>query len=185
MGLLQHLGIPKVDVFGFSVGGGVALYLAIKHPGLLHKLIVSSASFHPDGDRPENAEAVDEMTVDMITSTPMEQDYLAKSPNPDRLQDLLDKLGEFDEGFTGWSDDEIKGIAAPTLITVGDCDAVTLEHAVRFLRLRGGDVNGDFVGVPASQLAVFPGTTHFFGLARTALVLDAVTTFLDAPETAS
>ena len=39
---------------------------------------------------------------------------------------------------------------------------------MRFLQLRGGDVNGDFVGVPASQLAVFPGTTHFFGLARTA-----------------
>ncbi len=185
VGLLQHFGAPQVDVFGFSVGGAVALYLAIKHPGLLHKLIVSSASFHPHGDRSENAEAVGEMTVDMIAGTPMEQDYLAKSPNPHRLQDLLDKLGTFDEGFTGWSDAEIKGIAAPTLITVGDCDMVTLEHAVRFLRLRGGDVNGDFVGVPASQLAVFPGTTHFFGLSRTALVLDVVTTFLDAPEAAS
>ncbi|MBA3373607.1 MAG: alpha/beta hydrolase, partial [Euzebyaceae bacterium] len=51
VGLLQHLGAPQVDVFGFSVGGGVALYLAIKHPGLLRKLIVSSASFHPNGDR--------------------------------------------------------------------------------------------------------------------------------------
>ncbi|HET9860891.1 MAG TPA: alpha/beta hydrolase, partial [Nocardioidaceae bacterium] len=96
-----------------------------------------------------------------------------------------DKLGTFDEGFTGWSDAEIEGIAAPTLITVGDCDAVTLDHAVRFLRLRGGDVNGDFVGVPASQLAVFPGTTHFYGLARTALVVDVVTTFLDASGSAS
>jgi len=52
---------------------------------------------------------------------------------------------------------------------------------VKFLRLRGGDVNGDLAGVPSSQLAVFPGTTHFFGLARTALVLDVVQTFLDAP----
>ncbi len=55
-----------------------------------------------------------------------------------------------------------------------------LEHAVRFLQLRGGDVNGDFVGVPASQLAVFPGTTHFNGLARTDLVLPVVQHFLDA-----
>jgi len=134
VGLLQHLGVPQVDAFGFSVGGGTALYLAIKHPELLRNLIVSSASFHPDGDRLENAEAVDELTVDMIAGTPMEQDYLAKSPNPDKLQDLLDKLGTFDKGFTGWSDAEIKRIAAPTLITVGDCDMVTLEHAVRFLR---------------------------------------------------
>jgi pimeloyl-ACP methyl ester carboxylesterase len=179
--LLEHLGIRQVDVFGFSVGGAVALYLAIKHPELVRKAVISSVSFHPDGDRPENTEAVGEMSVDMIAGTPMEQDYLAKSPNPDKLQDLLNKLGSYDKGAGGWSDDDIRGIAAPTLITVGDCDAVKLEHAVRFLQLRGGDVNGDFVGVPTSQLAVFPGSTHFFGMARTPLVLDVVTTFLDAP----
>lgn len=181
VGLLRHLDVPRADVFGFSVGGGVALNLAIRHPGLVRKVIVSSASFHPDGDRSENAGEVGGMTVDMIAGTPMEQEYRAKSPHPDRLQILLDKLGTFDQGFTGWSDDDIRGIAAPTLITVGDCDAVHLEHAVRFLRLRGGDVNGDFAGVPASQLAVLPGTTHFYGLARTGLVEDIVLTFLDAP----
>lgn len=181
VGLLQHLDVSQADVFGFSVGGGVALHLAIRHPEVIRKLIVSSVSFHPDGDRPENAEAVGTMTVDMIADTPMEQNYRAKSPHPDRLQDLLDKLSTFDHGFSGWSDDDIRGISAPTLITVGDCDAVQLEHTVRFLQLRGGDVNGDFVGVPASQLAVFPGTTHFFGLARTDLVRDVVLTFLGAP----
>ncbi|GAA1650042.1 alpha/beta hydrolase [Kribbella alba] len=183
IGLLQHLGVPQVDVFGFSVGGAVAEYLAIRHPELVRKVIISSASFHRDGDRAENADAMGELSVDLIAGTPMEAEYLAKSPHPDRehLQGLLDKLGSFDRGFTGWSDDDIRGIAAPTLITVGDCDAVKLEHAVRFLQLRGGDVNGDFVGVPASQLAVFPGTTHFFGLARTDLARDVVLTFLDAP----
>jgi pimeloyl-ACP methyl ester carboxylesterase len=181
VGLLEHLRVAQADVFGFSVGGAVALHLAIRHPELVRKLIVSSVSFHPDGDRPENREAVGAMTVDMVAGTPMEQEYLAKSPHPDRLQDLLDKLGTFDHGFAGWSDADIQGIAAPTLITTGDCDAVRLDHVVRFLQLRGGDVNGDFLGVPPSQLAVFPGTTHFFGLARTALVLDVVQTFLDAP----
>jgi pimeloyl-ACP methyl ester carboxylesterase len=180
-GLLQHLGLTEVDVFGFSVGGATALDLAIKYPELVRKLIVSSTSFHPDGNRPENSQAVGQMTVEMIAGTPMEQEYRAKSPHPDKLQDLLDKLGTFNEGSTGWSDAEIEGIAAPTLITMGDCDAFKLDHAVRFLQLRGGDVNGDFVGVPSSQLAVFPGTTHFFGLARTDLVLDVVRHFLDAP----
>ncbi|MBC3192187.1 alpha/beta hydrolase [Pseudonocardia sp. C8] len=184
VGLLEHLGLDRVDVFGFSVGGAVGLYLAVRHPERVRRLVVSSVSFHPDGDRAENSEAVAEMTVDMIAGTPMEAAYLARSPHPDKehLQALLTKLGNYDKGAAGWSEEDIRGIAAPTLITVGDCDAVTLEHAVRFLQLRGGDVNGDFVGVPASQLAVFPGTTHFFGLARTTLVLDAVTTFLDAPD---
>ena len=93
VGLLEHLGITTVDVFGFSVGGAVALHLAIRQPDLVRKVIVSSTSFHPDGNRPENADAVGQMTVDMIAGTPMESEYLAKSPNPDKLQELLDKLG--------------------------------------------------------------------------------------------
>jgi pimeloyl-ACP methyl ester carboxylesterase len=180
VGLLRHLNVEQVDVFGYSIGGAVATELAIRHPELVRKIVVSSSSFSREGDRPEN-EAVGEMTVDMIAGTPMEQEYLAKSPNPDKLQVLLDKLGQFDRDFEGWSEAEIEGIAAPTLITVGDCDAVRLDHAVRFLQLRGGDVNGDFVGVPASQLAVLPGTTHFFGLSRPSLVLELVVPFLDAP----
>lgn len=179
--LLAHLETPKADIFGFSVGGGVALHLAIKNPELVRKLIVSSVSFDPSGNRTENMESLGSLSVEMIAGTPMEQEYAAKSPHPDRLQDLLDKISKFDEGFPGWSEDDIRGIAAPTLLTFGDCDMVTLDHAVRFLQLRGGDVNGDFVGVPASQLAIFPGTTHFFGLARTDLVLGVVRPFLDAP----
>jgi hypothetical protein len=62
--------------------------------------------------------------------------------------------------------------------------ALTVLVAVQFLQLREGDVNGDFVGVPASQLAVFPGTTHFNGLARTDLVLDVVRPFLAEPPAA-
>ena len=186
IGVLDHLAIPRADVFGFSVGGGVALDLAVNRAARVRRLIVSSVSFRASGMRgSENAEGVASMTVDMIAGTPMEASYLAKSPHPDHahLQGLLDKLGgTYEGGFPDWSDDDIRGIQAPTLITVGDGDMVSLEHAVEFLRLRGGDVNADFEGLPASQLAVFPGTSHFFGLARTDLVLDVVVPFLDAPD---
>ena len=113
VGLLKHLQVEQADVFGFSVGGGVALHLAIRHPELVRKVIVSSASFSRDGDRPENSEAVGSMTVDMIAGTPMEQAYKDKSPHPDRLQGLLDKLGQFDQGFPGWSDEDIRGHRRP------------------------------------------------------------------------
>jgi pimeloyl-ACP methyl ester carboxylesterase len=185
LGVLDHLGIDRVDVFGFSVGGAVALEIAIERPERVRKLIVSSTTFAASGMRgSENAAAVGEMTVDMIAGTPMEAAYLAKSPHPDlkHLQGLLDKLGAtYAGGFPDRTPEEIRGIEAPTLITVGDADMVSLEHAVEFLRLRGGDVNGDFDGVPASQLAVFPGTSHFFGLAREDLVRNVVIGFLDAP----
>lgn len=180
-GLLDHLGVTQADVLGYSIGAAVATELAVSNPQVVRKLVASSVSFSPDGVRPENAAAMGGMTVDMIAGTPMEQDYLAKSPNPEKLQDLLDKLGSSGEGFSGWSDEQIQGIAAPTLITVGDCDMVQLEHAIHMLRLRGGDVNGDFVGVPASQLAIIPGATHFSGYARADLIPVIVLPFLDAP----
>lgn len=179
-GLLDHLGVTQADIFGFSVGGFTTIALSLARPDLCRKIIVGSASFSPEGIRPENQVAMDGMTADMIAGTPMEADYLAKSPNPDGLQTLLDKLAAM-LGSEGWTEEQIQSIAAPTLITVGDCDMVTLDHAVRFLQLRGGDVNGDFVGVPASQLAVLPGTTHFFGLSNPALVIPIVLSFLDAP----
>jgi pimeloyl-ACP methyl ester carboxylesterase len=43
--LLRHLGIEEADVFGYSMGGGVALQLAIRHPGLVRRLVVASASW--------------------------------------------------------------------------------------------------------------------------------------------
>ena len=183
LGVLDQLGVGRADIFGFSVGGAVALDLAIDHPERVGKVIISSTSFAASGMRgSENADAVGSMTVDMIAGTPMEAAYLAKSPHPDleHLQGLLDRLGAtYQGGFPDRTEAEIRAIEAPTLITVGDADMVSLEHAVEFLRLRGGDVNGDFDGVPTSQLAVFPGTTHFFGLARTDLVRDVVIGFLD------
>jgi pimeloyl-ACP methyl ester carboxylesterase len=185
LGVLDHLSVGRADIFGFSIGGAVALELAINHPERLRKIIISSTSFAASGMRgSENADAVSAMTVDMIAGSPMEAAYLAKSPHPDRehLQGLLDKLGAtYEGGFPDRTEAEIRGIDAPTLITVGDADMVSLEHAIEFLRLRGGDVNGDLEGLPTSQLAVFPGTTHFFGLARTDLVRDVVIGFLDAP----
>jgi pimeloyl-ACP methyl ester carboxylesterase len=42
-GLLDHLGVERADVFGFSLGGGTALQFALDHPGRLRKLVVASA----------------------------------------------------------------------------------------------------------------------------------------------
>lgn len=182
VGLLEHLGIERVDVVGYSLGGWVATELAVQHPDRVRRLVTSSAGYAAAGLRgTQNADAVGEMRVDMIAGTPMEATYLAKSPHPDHqhLQVLLDKLGRVfaEPDFT---EEQIRGIVAPTLVTVGDSDMVTLDHAVAFFRLRGGDVNGDFGGLPAAQLAVLPGTTHFGGYANAELVLAIVRPFLAA-----
>ena len=51
--LISYLGLERADVFGFSVGGGIALQTAIRHPDVVRKLVVASAPFRSDGEYPE------------------------------------------------------------------------------------------------------------------------------------
>ncbi|MGH7490802.1 MAG: alpha/beta fold hydrolase [bacterium] len=47
--LIKHLGIQQADVMGYSLGGGVALQPAIRHPELVRKLVVVSTTFKREG----------------------------------------------------------------------------------------------------------------------------------------
>jgi hypothetical protein len=48
-------------------------------------------------------------------------------------------------------------------------------------RLLGGGVVGDLVGVPASQLAILPGTTHVTVVYKVDWVTSMTNEFLNAP----
>lgn len=80
--LLRHLGIDGADVFGFSMGGGVALQLAIRHPDLLRKLVVASASYTSDGMQPELHGMIPSITPEMFAGSPIEAAYVEVAPNP-------------------------------------------------------------------------------------------------------
>jgi len=85
-------------------------------------------------------------------------------------------------GFKGWPAADIQSIQAPTLIVLGDTDVIRPESAVELFRLLGGGKeDGGMSGLPKSQLAVLPGTTHFDILARIDLLIPVVAAFLDAP----
>jgi pimeloyl-ACP methyl ester carboxylesterase len=81
----------------------------------------------------------------------------------------------------GWSSESIASIKAPTLLIAGDCDIVRPEHVVELFRLLGGGVPGDNVGLPTSQLAILPGTTHITLVDRADWLVSMITQFLDTP----
>jgi pimeloyl-ACP methyl ester carboxylesterase len=187
--LTRALEIETADVLGYSMGGGVALQLAIRHPDLVRKLVVASASFRSDAMHPEAVEMFPSITPEMFAGTPMEEEYLRLAPNPDDFPKLVMKLKDLDTTPFAWPEDDIRSIAAPTLIMLGDSDLIRLEHAVEMFRLLGGGVMGDLAGVPSSQLAVLPGTTHFMPpgsgiIDRTDWLLAMIVPFLDAPTAA-
>jgi pimeloyl-ACP methyl ester carboxylesterase len=184
--LLRHLVTEKADVFGYSMGGGVAFQVAIRHSEVVRKLVVASASYTSDGMHPELLEMIPTITPEAFAGSPIEEAYLQTAPNPDDFPTLVAKLKRLDMEPFAWPPEDIRGIAAPTLLIVGDSDAIRLEHAVELFQLLGGGVMGDLAGLPKSQLAVLPGTTHFVPpgsavLDRADWLLSMIPTFLDAP----
>ena len=184
--LLRHLDIDSADVVGYSMGGATALQLAIRHGGLVRRLVVASATFASDGMPQEALDMFPSITPEMFAGTPIEQEYHRLAPNPGDFPKLVAKLKELDTTDFAWPKEDVRGIGAPTLIVLGDSDGVRLEHAVELFRLRGGGVMGDLAGMPESQLAVLPGTSHFVPpgvglLDRAEWLLPMIRTFLDPP----
>jgi pimeloyl-ACP methyl ester carboxylesterase len=184
--LLRHLEIDHADVVGYSMGGAIALQLAIRHPALVRKLVVASATFTSDGMPAAALEMFPSITPEMFAGSPIEAEYLRIAPNPGDFPKLVEKLKRLDTTDFAWPEEDIRGIAAPTLIVLGDSDGVRLEHAVEMFKLRGGGVMGDLAGLPESQLAVLPGTSHFVPpgcglLDRADWLLAMIPPFLDAP----
>ena len=179
--LLRHLGIEKADIFGYSMGGGVALQTTIRHPEVVRKLVVASASYTSDGIYPEVLAMIETITPEVFAGTPWFEEYARVAPNPDHFPTLVVKLKQLDAEVYAWPSEDIQSIEAPTLLIVADSDVVRPEHAVEMFRLLGGGVAGDLVGLPNSQLAVLPGTTHVGVMERADWLLSMIGEFLDAP----
>jgi pimeloyl-ACP methyl ester carboxylesterase len=184
-GLLQHLGIGTADIYGYSLGGGVALQVAIRHPEMVRKLVIVSASHTSDGMYPEVLAAIEHITPALFDGTPWREAYDQVAPDPEAFPTVFAKVAQLDMTPYFWPSEVVRSISAPTLIVIGDSDGIRPEHAVEMFRLRGGGVFGDLAGLPAAQLAVLPGTTHVGILDRAEWLLAILPPFLDAPPSRS
>ena len=162
--VMGHLGIERADVYGYSLGGGVALQVGLRHPGRVRKLVIASASSGSDGLYPEVVGEIENITPELFDGTPWRDAYNRTAPDPSAFPTLVEKLKQLDLTPFDWPIDEL---AAPALILIGDSDGTRLEHAVEMFRRLGGGVFGDLApDLPASQLAILPGTTHVGMLER-------------------
>ena len=180
--LLQQLKIGRADFLGYSMGGGIALELAMRHPELVGKLVwAGGANFSSDGLYTVIRDGAKDLRPELLTGTPWQSTYAEIAPDPTKWSALVFKIRDLDMHFGGWKSAELQAIQAPTLLIIGDSDIVRPEHVVEMFRLLGGGVPGDVSGLPRSQLAILPGTTHVTVVDRTGWLLSMVTAFLDAP----
>ena len=179
--LLEALGIEMADLVGYSMGGCVAVELAMQHPGMVRRIVYAGGtSYRRDGLYPEML-AEPESAADDLTDSAWHRAYQRVAPDPGRWPVLVAKNGELDRTFAGWTDGDIQAMTTPMLLIIGDSDIVRPEHTMKMFRLLGGGVIGDLAGLPASQLAVLPGTSHVGLLDRVDWLQSMILGFLGTP----
>jgi pimeloyl-ACP methyl ester carboxylesterase len=179
---LQQLGIKKADFFGYSMGAAVVLQVAIRHPEMVRKLVFAAVSYKLDGLHSGLMEGLLEMTPDMMYGSPWHEEYKQIAPRPEDFDTLFTKVMQMDRDLKDIPDETIATIKASALLIIGDSDIVRPEHAVEMFRLFGGGIMGDTpAGLPDSQLAILPGTSHVTLADRADLLLPIIPLFLDAP----
>jgi len=180
--LLRHLGIEQADFFGYSSGGAVALEITLRSPALVRKLVwAGGTSYRRDGLYPELLTAGETMKPEDLDGSPFQLAYERCAPHPEQWHSLVAKIADLDRAPLGWPPEVIASVKVPTLLIIGDSDIVRPEHVIEMFRLLGGGVVGDLVGLPCSQLAVLPGTTHVTLTDRAEWLASMITGFLDAP----
>jgi pimeloyl-ACP methyl ester carboxylesterase len=183
--LIKHLKLERPDLVGFSIGGGVALFTAIRYPELVGKLVVISTPFKRSAFYPDILAQQEQLTAasaEAMKQTPMYQLYASIAPRPEDWPRLLGKIGEAMKEDFDFSK-EISRIKATTLVVAADADIFPPAHAVELFGLLGGgkrDAGWDGSGRPKSSLAILPGLTHYT-IAIAPALSSTVIAFLDEP----
>jgi pimeloyl-ACP methyl ester carboxylesterase len=187
--LIGHLGLERTDVMGYSLGGGVAFWTAVKHPELVGRLVVVAANMSRNAIYPEmlaQQGQVGPEAMEFMKDTPMYELYQRVAPRPEDFPKLLGKMGEAMSHDFDFSE-EVRGLKVPTLIAAADADMAPPRHYVEvFELLGGGQRDGGWMGEGRPEgghaLAIIPNATHYSVFASPVLVAAALA-FLDAPRT--
>ena len=178
-GLLKHLKIDSADILGYSMGGGVAFQVAVRHPEQVRRLVVLSGAYTHDGWWPDVETSFSTITADVFKGTAIQKQYDSLGNDPARFPEFVRKVIGIDLKPYDWSKD-VKKIQAPIFMAIGDADGLRYEHALELFRAKGGGKMGDIHGLPQSRLAIVPGTTHIGMMQRTDWLIPMITDFLDS-----
>jgi pimeloyl-ACP methyl ester carboxylesterase len=152
--LLRMLKLQRVDVVGFSDGGILALMLAVRHPEMVRRLVISGVNISPEGLRPEDLEEL----------------RATQSLKPTTIDEKLTHLWLTSPTEAELNLGLLSKITQPVLVISGDRDAITLEHTLQI-----------FHALPDAELCVLPGTDHATFSGRSEWLNPIIRAFLDRP----
>lgn len=145
--LIQHLGLDKVTVIGFSDGGFAAYKLAAIYPDVVEKMVVMGAGDDPPHDEPGNSSYSAEDLLENYGDFFKER--VASMPEPNRWNESLLMLNDlYNNSYV--SEETFKKISCPVLIMSGDGDEYSDPQECLQAHLFLSD----------SHLSIIPGCGH-------------------------
>jgi len=151
LALLDHVGVERANLVGWSDGAITGLEIAITHPERLNRAVIYAANFTPDGQLPE--------IVPSDQLPPLEQfydDYQRLSPAPERFEELLGALMAMYAVAPDFNEEELGSITTPLLILDGaQEEMIKPDQPIRMAEL-----------IPGAELVIMPDTGHYAPLAR-------------------
>ena len=164
--LVRKLGHEQVDVLGYSLGGGVALRMALQQPASVRRMALVSAGFSNEGFHPDvrvQQVALTGKAAPMMLDTPMYRSYAAVAPKVEDFPRLLDVLGDLMRESFDLSA-EIPRLKMPVMLVYGDGDMYRPQHVIEFYQLLGGglrDAGWNRETLSQNRLAILPDLTHY------------------------
>lgn len=150
LGVMDHLGIDKADLVGWSDGAIIGLELGINHPERLNKVVAYGANYTPEGFSESTPTPEFEAFIGPFFEQ-MAADYEQTSPTPGGFEDLFTELGELSKVAPNFSEDQLRSITVPFLILDGaEEELIAADQPTRMAEL-----------IPGAELILMPGVGHF------------------------
>ena len=178
--MLDYLKIAEADVIGYSMGGGIAMEVAIRHPQKVRKVVSISGVFRDNGWVQEALDMYPKLTAEAFKGSPIEADYKKLSPTPNEFPNFVKRVISMDLKPYDFGAEKLKATPAPILFIHGDADGVRLDHITEMFKLKGGEIMGDLRPRSTSRLAVLPDTTHVSLMQKIDVIAPMINDFLGA-----
>ena len=146
LALMDHLGIKKAAIVGWSDGAIIGLDIAMHHPERVSKLFAFAANSDPSG-----VADIAKSNVFNAYIARAGEEYKRQSPTPTEYKAFVEEITKMWETQPKWTDADLARIKVPTWIVDADHDEAIKRENTEFMAAH----------IPGAGLLIQPEVSHF------------------------
>jgi len=146
LALMDHLGIKKAAIVGWSDGAIIGLDIAMHHPERVSRLFAFAANSDPSG--------VADIAKSDVFNAYIEragEEYKRLSPTPNEYKSFVEQITKMWETQPNWTEADLAAIKVPTWIVDADHDEAIKRENTEFTAAH----------IPGAGLLIQPNVSHF------------------------